>query len=177
MSAQTKAFERWVSTPKRRGQLWIGVIVLLVIVSFVCLAYPIYVIRPFRAQGARELSAALVILRYRVALTSICAAAATVALFLYWRLSSRRWKRAAFSAAWLAVCACAALCHVNIYELMFHANTHPAFSPAANTKLNADEKVIAVRIGSGARAYPIRSISYHHIINDVVAGVPIGATY
>jgi hypothetical protein len=28
-----------------------------------------------------------------------------------------------------------------------------------------------------ARAYPVRSLSYHHIVNDVIGGVPIAATY
>ena len=34
-------------------------------VSLVCVAYPMYVIRPFRAQGARELAVALVVTRFR----------------------------------------------------------------------------------------------------------------
>ena len=41
----------------------------------------------------------------------------------------------------------------------------------------AAEKVIAVKIGTEARAYPIRSMSYHHIFNDGLAGQPIVATY
>ena len=28
-----------------------------------------------------------------------------------------------------------------------------------------------------ARAYPIRMITYHHIVNDIVAGRPLLATY
>ena len=28
-----------------------------------------------------------------------------------------------------------------------------------------------------ARAYPIRSLSYHHVLNDMLDGVPIVATY
>jgi hypothetical protein len=34
-----------------------------------------------------------------------------------------------------------------------------------------------VRVAGIARAYPIRSISYHHVVNDTVGGVPIVATY
>ncbi len=45
------------------------------------------------------------------------------------------------------------------------------------SKLDKDEKVIAVKIGASARAYPIRGMSYHHIINDVVGNVAIVATY
>jgi hypothetical protein len=37
--------------------------------------------------------------------------------------------------------------------------------------------VIAVRIGGEARAYPIRSMSYHHVFNDVLGPDAIVATY
>ncbi len=37
--------------------------------------------------------------------------------------------------------------------------------------------VMAVHLGGEARAYPIRIVSYHHIVNDVVGGLPIVATY
>jgi hypothetical protein len=66
---------------------------------------------------------------------------------------------------------------VNVYELMFHPMSSPTFVSAAEVKLDKDEKVIAIAVNGAARAYPIRSISYHHIVNDVVGGVPIVATY
>jgi len=37
--------------------------------------------------------------------------------------------------------------------------------------------ILAVRFGSDARAYPIREMAYHHVLNDVVAGVPVAVTY
>jgi hypothetical protein len=43
--------------------------------------------------------------------------------------------------------------------------------------LDGAEEVIAVHIGTAARAYPVRSMSYHHIVNDVLGGLPIVATY
>ena len=71
----------------------------------------------------------------------------------------------------------ALLCRINIYELMFHPFERPSFSTAGQVKLDGDEKVISVSGGKVARAYPIRVISYHHVINDDLAGVPIVATY
>jgi len=71
----------------------------------------------------------------------------------------------------------AGLSRVNIYEKMFHPITKTTFGAAGDSKLDGDEKVIAIAIGDSARAYPIRSISYHHIVNDVVDGVPVVATY
>jgi hypothetical protein len=145
--------------------------------SLTCIAYPFYVIRPFRAQGARELAIALVVMRFRSAATLVSGAAAVAALVLYWRAQPRR-RRRAFAAAGAAfVCVLAALARVNIYELMFHPDDRPSFAAASRMKLDKDEKVIAVKIGGAARAYPIRNISYHHVINDVLDKVAIVATY
>jgi hypothetical protein len=53
----------------------------------------------------------------------------------------------------------------------------PTVVSAADSALDKDEKLIAVQVNGVARAYPIRSISYHHIVNDEVGGVPLVATY
>ena len=37
--------------------------------------------------------------------------------------------------------------------------------------------IMAVRFGSDARAYPISEMAYHHVFNDLVAGVRIVVTY
>lgn len=77
----------------------------------------------------------------------------------------------------LLVISFAILSRVNVYELMFHPVDSPTFSPAAKAKLDNGEEVIAVYIGGAARSYPVRSMSYHHIVNDVLGGLPIVATY
>jgi hypothetical protein len=69
------------------------------------------------------------------------------------------------------------LSRVNLYERMFHPLDKPTFSAASHAKLADAETVIAVHVRGEARAYPIRSISYHHIVNDVIGGLPVVATY
>jgi amino acid transporter len=161
----------------RTRRITVNVLLACLALSLVCVVYPFYVIRPFRAQGARELAAALVVMRFRSATTLISVAAALAALVLYWRAQPRRWRRAFATACTAFVCVLAALARVNIYELMFHPDDRPSFAAASRTKLDKDEKVIAVKIGGAARAYPIRNISYHHVINDVLDKVAIVATY
>jgi hypothetical protein len=73
--------------------------------------------------------------------------------------------------------ALAVLVHVNVYELMFHPLLRPSFTAAGKVKLDGAEKVVAVRIGQEARAYPIRGMSYHHVVNDVLGGTALVATY
>jgi hypothetical protein len=157
--------------------LSIAVLFACLALSLICVVYPFYVIRPFRAQGARELAVALVVMRFRPAATVISCVAAVAALVFYWRAQSGRWRRAFATAGAAFVCVLAALARVNIYELMFHPNDRPTFAAASRTKLDKDEKVIAVKITGTARAYPVRNISYHHIINDVIDRVAIVATY
>jgi len=162
---------------QRTRRITVAVLLACLALSLICVVYPIYVIRPFRSQGARELAMALVVMRFRSAATLVCGAAALVALVLYWRAQPRRWRRAFATIGAGLVCVLAALARVNIYELMFHPDDRPSFSAASRTKLDKDEKVIAVKIGAAARAYPIRNISYHHVINDVLDRVAIVATY
>lgn len=145
--------------------------------SFLLLVYPVYVIRPFRAQGVQELSVALAVIRYRAPFMVASAAAAFVALVWYWRRERRWFRRAVSAAGALAVVAMGLASRVNIYELMFHPLGPPAFMAAGQSKLDGDEMVIAIHVGPIARAYPIRNISYYHIVNDLVDGVPIAATY
>jgi hypothetical protein len=145
--------------------------------SLFCVAYPMYVIRPFRHQGPGELALALTVARFKVAITVIAALAAIAALVGYWRVQPRNWKRALLTAGAALATALVFLARINVYELMFHPLVHASFSPAQEVKLDGAEKVIAVRIGGEARAYPIRIMSYHHLVNDVVGGLAIVATY
>lgn len=59
------------------------------------------------------------------------------------------------------------------------ALSDPRFIAAdAETRLDPSEPVIAVEIdGAAPRAYPLRYLTWHEIVNDEVAGVPIAVTF
>lgn len=40
-----------------------------------------------------------------------------------------------------------------------------------------EDRVIGVQIGAHARAYPLRVLSWHEVVNDTLAGIPIAVTY
>jgi len=163
---------------KRSDQRWILVLLACMAVSLVSVAYPIYVIRPFRAQGARELMTALLLSRFRPVITVVSALAAIAAAIAYWRAQAQMWRRMLAAAGAMLVCVLAVLARVNVYEdLMFHPDEHPAFAAATDVKLDNDDKLIVVKIGGSARAYPIREMGYHHVVNDVVGGAALAATY
>jgi|SRR5690242_6454545 uncharacterized protein DUF3179 len=172
MSAQTG-----IHRAERSSGKWIALLLFCFAVSLFCLAYPIYVIRPFRHQGAAELRIALDVLRFRSIVMAVMAALAIAAAVQYWRGRRLRWRRGLVALAGTAIVGFAALSRINIYELMFHPVDKPEFVAATATKLDGAEKVLAIHIGDAARAYPVRSISYHHVVNDRLGGVPIVATY
>ncbi|MBI3458128.1 MAG: DUF3179 domain-containing protein [Candidatus Rokubacteria bacterium] len=45
------------------------------------------------------------------------------------------------------------------------------------TYLRPDDRVLGVAVGQQARAYPIRILNWHEVVNDRVWGVPITVTY
>lgn len=154
-----------------------AIVLACLILSFICVLYPVYVIRPFRAQGARELAVALAVLRFRPLLTVLSALVAVGAAIGYWRARTRIWPRVMITVGATLVCVLAALARVNIYELMFHHLDHPEFAAASEAQLDKDDKLIVVKVGDRARAYPIRTMGYHHVVNDLIGGTAIVATY
>lgn len=54
----------------------------------------------------------------------------------------------------------------------------PATLPAASaTFLDDDDEVLGFVIDGLARAYDVRMLCYHHVVNDTIGGVPIAVTY
>lgn len=54
----------------------------------------------------------------------------------------------------------------------------PAFLAAVETDYFGDEElVLGVEFGGEVRAYPVRMLRYHHIVNDTVGGEPLLVTY
>jgi hypothetical protein len=53
----------------------------------------------------------------------------------------------------------------------------PEFVPVAEASLPENEPVIGLVINGNARAYPLRILIWHEIVNDVVGGVPVAITY
>src|ERR1017187_1630668 len=136
---------------KRNRRTLTLVLLACLAVSLVCVVYPIYVIRPFRHQGARELAVALVVARFRAITTVIMALTAVLATIGYWRAQPLKWRRGFTAAGAALAIGLAFLARVNIYELMFHPLVHPSFTAARDVKLDGTEMVIAVRVGGERR--------------------------
>lgn len=152
------------------------VILLCVLVAAVVLAVPMYVIRPFVPQDASALALALRVRFVAPWVSLLCLLVA--AGFVVWAWSSLRWVSRVVLMLLVAVLGgAAAASRVNIFEVMFKPYPSPQFVPASEAKVDADDMVLAVTQHGASRAYPVRSMGYHHIVNDTVGGVPVAITY
>jgi hypothetical protein len=137
---------------------------------------PAFIIRPFRYQAPRALWLAMA-LRQRAPLGALIAALTCFVLACaLWR-SVGLWRKALLVLTLLIVTFSAAMARQNYFEWMFHPIAGPQFLAQAESKLDAKEMIMAVRFGDDVRAYPISQMAYHHVLNDVVGGVPIAVTY
>lgn len=54
----------------------------------------------------------------------------------------------------------------------------PPLVPAEAARfLEPDDEVLGFVINGEARAYDVRALSYHHVINDHIGGAPVAVTY
>lgn len=155
----------------------LGTLVALLTVTGIALfLIPAFIIRPFRYQSASALSLAIRVKWIAPAATAIACAAVLVLALSLWRTVSKV-ARAALVAAMLLSAASAVMARLNYFEWMFQPIRAAGFVAAGDAHLSDKEMVMTVQIGPDARAYPIRQMAYHHILNDTAGGVPIAVTY
>jgi hypothetical protein len=139
-------------------------------------AYPMYVIRPFRQQKPAALERALWVLLHNKPPSLILACLITALALLQWRRSG--WMARLFLAPTIGIAILAAASTwINPFEYMFHPVGEPKYLAADRAGIDPNDMVIAVTLGGESRAYPIREMGYHHIVNDRLHGLPMVVTY
>lgn len=152
---------------------------LAVVVATVTVVLPYWVMRPFRPQGPGELAVALATLRLA---PWLLAGAAALAVWMLVRAVPRAprftWARRISGAlALVIVLGLAGASRINLFEQMFAPLRGPSFAAVAGAPLPADDVVMAVTLAGAARAYPVRIMAYHHVLDDTVGDTPIVVTY
>jgi len=137
---------------------------------------PAFIIRPFSYQSPRGLWWAMAIHQRAPIVSLLCALVCVALVAALWQISSI-WRKLALAGAITIVGASAVMSRLNYFEWMFHPVESPQFEAASASKLDKGEMILQVRFGADARAYPIREMAYHHIVNDVVGGIPVAVTY
>lgn len=137
---------------------------------------PGLIIRPFSHQAPSALVLAMSLRQRAPWGTLIAAIICAIFALVLWQGGNLRRKIVICSVLFL-VAFSAVMSRLNYFEWMFHPVDSPQFESEAASKLDAGEMILAVRFGGDARAYPIRQMAYHHILNDVVNGTPVAVTY
>ena len=162
-------------TTARSRLLWISLAV-FALAGFGAFMFPAFIIRPFAYQNPKALFWAMAIRQRAPIISLLCAGVTLLIVSSLWP-SSGRWKKFLLSVPVVMVLFSAVMSRLNYFEWMFHPVDSAKFDSESSSKLDAKEMILAVRYDNDARAYPIREMAYHHILNDVVGGVPIAVTY
>ena len=137
---------------------------------------PAIIIRPFTHQAPKALQLAMAIRTAAPLWTALTAFFTVFLAILLWKRIAL-WAKIVMVFATLLACGSAVMARIDYFEWMFHPVPSVGFESAATSKLDPSQMVMAVRVNADARAYPIRAMAYHHIVNDVVGAVPIAVTY
>jgi hypothetical protein len=163
-----------------RSAVWI-VFAVAAVAAVAWFFVPAFIIRPFSHQSARGIAVAMAMRQRAPWVTLASAIACLLPAWWLWTTSSRGLKailgKVMLGAVMVLVVFSAVMARLNYFEWMFHPIPGAQFEAEAASKLDAGEMVLAVKLGDDARAYPIREMAYHHILNDVVNGEPVTVTY
>lgn len=154
---------------------WLG-LTALVILSLAILAAPVLILHPFKEETALGLTLAYGVKRYGLLIDLLALGGAFYIATKLW--AGRWWRKVVVPLAIIVIVAATILARINVFEKMFRPLPAPAYASIADvTFVDADDMVMTVAHGAEAAAYPIRQLAYHHIVQDVVGGVPIVVTY
>jgi hypothetical protein len=152
-------------------------LLLIVAATVTMVAIPVFVIMPFKAQtpGGVEWSYRL---RSISPITTVIATVLFLALCVRLWHGARWWSRLAMPLLLVPLLAVTWFARQNHFEWMFNPLLNAAYARVSEAGFVADnDMVMGIEINGDAVAYPVRQMGYHHIINDVVGGKPITATY
>jgi len=174
-SSATPKADRKTVQPRTLPWLWtLFFLCALTAIGFFFL--PAFIIRPFRHQSSSALLLALA-LRQRAPQGTLIAGLACLVIAFTLRRTAGRWRKTLVASTLLLVAFSVVMARLNYFEWMFHPIAGPQFLAQSESKLDPKEMIMAVSLNGDARGYPIRQMAYHHVLNDVVAGVPIAVTY
>lgn len=160
-----------------RRRLAATAMVVLALAALAVAALPFWIMWPFTPQKRSGLALAYALrTRGPIATTLGLALAGGLALWL-WR-GARPWRKAAIVLALVPTAFGAWLSRANPFEWAFTPLRDVVRVPAGEASFIAGpEMVLAVSMGGESVAYPVRQVAYHHVVQDVVGGSSIVATY
>jgi hypothetical protein len=161
-----------------RKRLFGGLLILTILVSLLFFFLPAYWIRPFVAQTPRTLDLAYTLRQNGPWVTLVCLAIGSLTVVGLWNQLWNRLGKVALATSLLWLMGSTVLTRWNYFEWKFQPLPRPGFVEVSKASHVGDsDMVLGIEIAGEARAYPVRIMAYHHVVNDVVGGMPLAATY
>lgn len=156
---------------------WLGILLVVALAATIVII-PAWLIQPFAPQTQRDLDTSFFFRNWSPTVTLLATLLALLLATYIW-INSRRWfGKIALVGPLVIVLLFTWLARQNHFEWMFNPLASASFISAQNVDFVADnEMVLAVNINGEAVAFPVRQMAYHHVVQDVVGGMPITATY
>lgn len=165
------------TAPSIRKLLWI-LLLGITLAAFAVVFLPVWIIQPFKPQSARGVELSYMLRRVSPWITLIALAVGLFLMVKLWRGSRRWWKKALLAVILIPLLASTWFARQNHFEWMFNPLANASYAKTSDAGFVAeDDIVLAVKINGEAAAYPVRLMAYHHLVEDVVGGTPIVATY
>jgi len=166
-----------MSARSKYAAAWIAIATIAISVVAI-VAVPIWLIQPFTPQTQQSLDVSFLFSSWSPTFTLVAFAVLLLLAIYVWSKSRRWFAKAALILPLLIVLPFTWLARQNHFEWMFNPLANASYVSASAADFVADkDMVLAVRINGDAVAYPVRQMAYHHVVQDVVGGMPITATY
>lgn len=161
----------------RQRAVWLALLV-IVLAGLAMVLIPVWIIHPFKPQSQRGVELSYALRRWSPLVTLVASAAALMLVVWLWRHSRRRWRQVALIVIMAPLLAATWFARQNHFEWMFKPLANAAYARAGEAGFVDDtDMVIAIENKGEAVAYPVRLMAYHHLVQDVVGGTPVVATY
>lgn len=156
---------------------WTSLLV-IVLLTLAMVLLPVWIVQPFKPQSQRGLEVSYAMRRWSPVLTLITLAAGLMLARWLWRGSLRWWRKALMLVVLIPLLVSTWFARQNHFEWMFNPLAHAAYAKTNEAGFVGDADIVmAVESNGEAAAYPVRLMAYHHVVQDIVGGTPIVATY
>ena len=179
------------SASANRKYLWLALLA-TALIAFSIVFIPAWIIQPFKPQTSRGVELSYMLRSWSPWITVVTLVIGLWLIAKLWRsahgrtaergqapsLTARILKRALLLVILIPLLASTWFARQNHFEWMFNPLPNAAYAKANDVTFVADSDVVlAIEINGEAVAYPVRLMAYHHLVEDVVGGTPIVATY
>lgn len=160
------------------GQMAWFALLFITVAVLVLVIVPAWIIQPFKPQTPRGLALSYTMRRCAPMATAAMLLVSVILISFLWRRSRRWLVKIGLLLVLMPLIAATWFARQNHFEWMFHPLSHSAYAKVGDASFISDsDMVLAVNNNGEVAAYPVRLMAYHHVVQDVVGGTPIAATY